>query len=262
MYKRELCGCRECARAFLSSLLDASERGEGGFERNARKRTGRAGGRDGWMVARALLSVFSTRAIYKSASLSFLGLNKTPRWIDAILTATSLSLSLSVRPRDQLQQQQQQQQPKDTSEEDALVTDPSKKTKKAFKKFSYRGVDLEQLLELKTDKLVDLFCARQRRRFRRGLGRKPLALVKKLRKAKREVQGMDKPETIRTHLRNMIIVPEMIGAIVGVYNGKVFNTVEIKPEMVGTYLAEYAITYKPISHGRAGIGGDKFIPLK
>merc|ERR1712100_487941 len=75
--------------------------------------------------------------------------------------------------------------PKDTSEEDALVTDPSKKTKKAFKKFSYRGVDLEQLLELKTDKLVDLFCARQRRRFRRGLGRKPLALVKKLRKAKR-----------------------------------------------------------------------------
>ena len=131
MYKRELCGCRECARAFLSSLLDASERGEGGFERNARKRTGRAGGRDGWMVARALLSVFSTRAIYKSASLSFLGLNKTPRWIDAILTATSLSLSLSVRPRDQLQQQQQQ--PKDTSEEDALVTDPSKKTKKRSK---------------------------------------------------------------------------------------------------------------------------------
>lgn len=153
-------------------------------------------------------------------------------------------------------------QPKDTSEEDALVTDPSKKTKKAFKKFSYRGVDLEQLLELKTDKLVELFCARQRRRFRRGLGRKPLALVKKLRKAKREVQGMDKPETIRTHLRNMIIVPEMIGAIVGVYNGKVFNTVEIKPEMVGTYLAEYAITYKPISHGRAGIGGEKFVPLK
>jgi hypothetical protein len=96
MYKRELWGCRECARAFLSSLLDASERGEGGFERNARKRTGRAGGRDGWMVARALLSVFSTRAIYKSASLSFLGLNKTPRWIDAILTATSLSLSLSL----------------------------------------------------------------------------------------------------------------------------------------------------------------------
>lgn len=205
--------------------------------------------------------VFDARDLYKSASVSpFLGLPTHHR--DGLMQNThrhvSFSLSLSVRPRDRLQQQQ----PKDTSEEDALVTDPSKKTKKAFKKFSYRGVDLEQLLELKTDKLVDLFCARQRRRFRRGLGRKPLALVKKLRKAKREVQGMDKPETIRTHLRNMIIVPEMIGAIVGVYNGKVFNTVEIKPEMVGTYLAEYAITYKPISHGRAGIGGDKFIPLK
>ena len=84
------------ARARLSSLFGRDrERRDGGFERNARKRTGRAGGRDGWMVARALLSVFSTRAIYKSASLSFLGLNKTPRWIDAILTATSLSLSLS-----------------------------------------------------------------------------------------------------------------------------------------------------------------------
>ena len=203
--------------------------------------------------------VFDARDLQKCFSLVFGAKQNTAMDLCNTHRHVSFSLSLSVRPRDQLQQQQQ---PKDTSEEDALVTDPSKKTKKAFKKFSYRGVDLEQLLELKTDKLVDLFCARQRRRFRRGLGRKPLALVKKLRKAKREVQGMDKPETIRTHLRNMIIVPEMIGAIVGVYNGKVFNTVEIKPEMVGTYLAEYAITYKPISHGRAGIGGDKFIPLK
>ena len=92
-----------------------------------------------------------------------------------------------------------------------------------------------------------------------------MALVKKLRKAKKEATGMEKPETVRTHLRNMVIVPEMIGSVVGVYNGKVFNTVEIKPEMIGTYLGEYAITYRPVAHGRAGIGAtnsSRFIPLK
>jgi hypothetical protein len=57
--------------------------------------------------------------------------------------------------------------------------------KRTFRKFTFRGVDLEQLLDLPTDKLVDLFHARARRRFQRGLKRKPLALIKKLRKAVR-----------------------------------------------------------------------------
>ncbi|HBV24747.1 MAG TPA: 30S ribosomal protein S19 [Acidimicrobiaceae bacterium] len=146
------------------------------------------------------------------------------------------------------------------NEEDALIAAAPKK--RTFRKFSYRGVDLDQLLDLKTEALVDLFRARIRRRFKRGLTRKPMKLVKKLRKAKKEATGGEKPETVRTHLRNMVIVPEMIGSVVGVYNGKVFNTVEIKPEMVGTYLGEYSITYRPVSHGRAGLAGGKFIPLK
>ncbi len=62
-------------------------------------------------------------------------------------------------------------------------------------------------------------------RFQRGLKRKPLALIKKLRKAKKSASGGEKPEPVRTHLRNMIIVPEMIGSVVGVYNGKTFNQV-------------------------------------
>jgi small subunit ribosomal protein S15e len=63
----------------------------------------------------------------------------------------------------------------------------------------------------------------------------------------------------------MIIVPEMIGSIVGVYNGKVFNSVEVKPEMIGFYLGEFSISYKPVKHGRPGIGAthsSRFIPLK
>lgn len=55
--------------------------------------------------------------------------------------------------------------------------------------------------------------------------RKPLALIKKLRKAKKEAPSGEKPEPVRTHLRNMIIVPEMIGSVIGVYNGKTFNQV-------------------------------------
>jgi small subunit ribosomal protein S15e len=98
--------------------------------------------------------------------------------------------------------------------------------KRTFRKFSYRGVDLDQLLDMNTDELVDLLHARARRRFQRGLKRKPLALIKKLRKAKKSAPSGEKPEAVRTHLRNMIIVPEMIGSVVGVYNGKTFNQVE------------------------------------
>lgn len=118
--------------------------------------------------------------------------------------------------------------------------------------------------------------ARARRRFRRGLKRKPLALLKRLRKAVREylfVNDLQKaecpenerPEPVKTHLRNMLVVPEMIGSIVGVYNGKSFNNVEIKSEMIGHYLGEFSITYTPVKHNRPGIGAthsSKFIPLK
>ncbi|KAL3149320.1 ribosomal protein S15 [Trebouxia sp. C0010 RCD-2024] len=137
--------------------------------------------------------------------------------------------------------------------------------KRTFRKFTFRGVDLDQLLDMSTDELVDLFHARARRKFQRGLKRKPLALIKKLRAAKKSAESGEKPEPVRTHLRNMIIVPEMIGSIVGVYNGKTFNQVEVKPDMVGHYLAEFSISYKPVKHGKPGIGAthsSRFIPLK
>ena len=76
---------------------------------------------------------------------------------------------------------------------------------------------------------------------------------------------MEKPDVVKTHLRNMIILPELIRSMVGVYNRKTFNQVEIKPEMVGHYLGEFSITYKPMKHGRPGIGtthSSCFIPLK
>jgi len=102
------------------------------------------------------------------------------------------------------------------------------KKKRTFKKYSYRGVDLEQLLDLTSEQLMDLVHARARRRFQRGLKRKPMGLIKKLRKARKEAPPEEKPAVVKTHLRDMIIVPEMIGSIVGVYNGKTFNQVEIR----------------------------------
>ncbi|KAI0503923.1 hypothetical protein KFK09_014869 [Dendrobium nobile] len=135
----------------------------------------------------------------------------------------------------------------DTS--DAVDVGGAQPKKRTFRKFSYRGVDLDQLLDMGTDELVKLFPARARRRL----------------SSKRDAPAGEKPEPVRTHLRNMIIVPEMIGSIIGVYNGKTFNQVEIKPEMIGHYLAEFSISYKPVKHGRPGIGAthsSRFIPLK
>eukprot|EP00744_Colponema_vietnamica_P000093 GILI01000179.1.p1 GENE.GILI01000179.1~~GILI01000179.1.p1 ORF type:complete len:153 (-),score=57.75 GILI01000179.1:151-609(-) len=138
--------------------------------------------------------------------------------------------------------------------------------KRTFKKFTYRGIDLEKLLDLSPEELVELLPCRQRRKYRRGnFSAKYERLLKKLRKAKRECPFGEKPTVIKTHLRDCVIVPEMIGSMVGVYNGKTFNAVEVKPEMVGHYLGEFSISYKPVKHGRPGIGAthsSRFIPLK
>lgn len=82
---------------------------------------------------------------------------------------------------------------------------------------------LSALLDLDSAAFTELVHARARRRFQRGLKRKPMALMKKLRKAKKEAAPGEKPDVVKTHLRDMIIVPEMIGSVIGIYNGKVFS---------------------------------------
>eukprot|EP00485_Elphidium_margaritaceum_P004085 CAMPEP_0202689264 /NCGR_PEP_ID=MMETSP1385-20130828/4563_1 /ASSEMBLY_ACC=CAM_ASM_000861 /TAXON_ID=933848 /ORGANISM="Elphidium margaritaceum" /LENGTH=165 /DNA_ID=CAMNT_0049344375 /DNA_START=117 /DNA_END=614 /DNA_ORIENTATION=- len=148
--------------------------------------------------------------------------------------------------------------------------DPAKlaelKKKRKFKKYYYRGVEVEKLLDLAHGELLKLVTARARRRFKRGLKDKPKSFIQRLRKAKKQVAGtIKKPQIIKTHLRSMIIVPEMVASQIGVYNGKGYILVEVKPDMIGHYLGEYAITYKPVGHGRPGVGStgsSRFIPLK
>ncbi|OQV19141.1 putative 40S ribosomal protein S15 [Hypsibius exemplaris] len=124
------------------------------------------------------------------------------------------------------------------------------KKKRQFRKFAYRGVDLEQLLTLNLQEVTKLLPCRARRVIRRGAKHKKSALMKKLRNAKKNAPVNEKPEVVKTHLRNAIILPEMIGCVVGIHNGKVYNQVEIKPEMIGHYLGEFSMTYKPVKHGR------------
>mmetsp|Transcript_119162 Transcript_119162/g.289344 ORF Transcript_119162/g.289344 Transcript_119162/m.289344 type:complete len:146 (-) Transcript_119162:72-509(-) len=141
------------------------------------------------------------------------------------------------------------------------------KRRAPFRRFYWRGLEVPSLLDLSDAELLKLFHARARRRLTRtkATNSMPTKLVRRLRKA-RKISGPDvRPQTIKTHLRNYIVLPEMVSSMVGVYNGYHYVQVEIKPEMIGHYLGEFSITYRPVRHGRPGIGStnsSRFIPLK
>ncbi len=127
------------------------------------------------------------------------------------------------------------------------------------KKFSYRGKGIEELEAMTLEELTVLFPARQRRALRRGLTRQQKKLLENI----RHFKGQDK--LIRTHVRDMIILPEMVSAKLGIYNGKEWQTVIVIPEMVGHYIGEFAMTRKPVKHSAPGLGAtrsSKFVPLK
>jgi small subunit ribosomal protein S15e len=147
-----------------------------------------------------------------------------------------------------------------------LAKQVENKKRRTFKKFSYRGIDLDNLLEMSTEQFTNMTNSRHRRSLRRGLKKKHANLIAKLNKEKIAVEGtLERPKPVKTHLRDIMILPQMVGNIIGIYNGKQMLGVEVKAEMVGTYTGEYGITYKPVRHGRPGIGSthsSRFIPLK
>ena len=132
------------------------------------------------------------------------------------------------------------------------------------KEFNYRGHSLAGLTSMSMDEFINLLPSRQRRSLQRGLTAEQRILLEKLREAK-EVQKQGKDVSIKTHVRDLIILPEMVGAKIGVHNGKDFVAMDIKPEMIGHYLGEFAITNKPVRHGTPGIGASRssmYVPLK
>jgi small subunit ribosomal protein S19 len=132
------------------------------------------------------------------------------------------------------------------------------------KEFMYRGHTLISLQGMSMDEFINLLPSRQRRSLQRGLTPEQRILLEKMREAQ-EVVKRGKDVTIKTHVRDMIILPEMVGVKILVHNGKEFFPVEIKPEMIGHYLGEFAITNKPVRHGTPGIGASRssmYVPLK
>ena len=128
---------------------------------------------------------------------------------------------------------------------------------RSAKKYTFRGLSLEELAELKNEQMIALLRSRQRRRFRRGVKNQYQRLLQKLRKAKKNLQPGEKPVPVKTHFRNTIILPEMVGSVVGVHTGKEFANIEIKFDMIGRYLGEFGLSYKPTSHGKPGVGATK-----
>ena len=120
------------------------------------------------------------------------------------------------------------------------------------KEFRYRGYTLDELLKMSFDEFIKLLPARQRRSLKRGLTEAQRKLLEKIRKAKK-LMAQGKKVVIRTHVRDMIILPEMVGLTIHVYNGKEFVPVHIMPEMIGHYLGEFAPTCKIVKHGEPGL---------
>ncbi|WAI01893.1 30S ribosomal protein S19 [Methanogenium organophilum] len=122
--------------------------------------------------------------------------------------------------------------------------------------FTYHGYKIEDLQQMGMSELLPLMPARIRRRVNRGFSPGHDKLLREIREDK---------ERIRTHLRDMIILPEMVGKTIEIHDGKDFVPVEIQPEAVFHYLGEFALTRHRVSHGSAGIGAtrsSKFVPLK
>jgi len=132
------------------------------------------------------------------------------------------------------------------------------------KEFTYRGHTTEELQGMSMDEFIKLLPSRQRRSLQRGLNAGQRILLENIRRAQKGQSEGEKAVT-KTHARDMIILPEMVGATILVHNGKEFTPVEIVPEMIGCYLGEFSITNKPVRHGSPGIGASRssmYVPLK
>ncbi len=125
------------------------------------------------------------------------------------------------------------------------------------KEFTYRGFTMGELLEMPFDEVLGLMPSRVRRTFVRGLNEEQKVTFDKIAKSEEEV--------VRTHRRDIPVVPAFVGKKVAIYNGKEFKEVEIKPEMIGHYLGEFAMTRRSVTHSGPGVGAtrsSKFLPLK
>ena len=109
------------------------------------------------------------------------------------------------------------------------------------------------------DEFISLLPSRQRRSLTRGMSTQHIKLMERI------ISSKETKRPVRTHCRDFIILPELIGTVVQVHNGREFLRVSLIPETLGHYLGEYAPTCKQVKHSAPGIGatrGSQFVPLK
>jgi len=118
------------------------------------------------------------------------------------------------------------------------------------KQFSFRGKTLEELNQLEVREFSKYLSSRERRYVLRNFQE-----VEKFIKLTKEKQQKNKP--IKTHNREMVVMPQLVGLKIGVYNGKEFVPLEIIKEMIGHRLGEFALTRGKVKHNKAGVGATK-----
>ncbi|MCS7134647.1 MAG: 30S ribosomal protein S19 [Candidatus Pacearchaeota archaeon] len=118
------------------------------------------------------------------------------------------------------------------------------------KEFLFRGKTLEELKKMDIREFANYLTSRERR----SLLRQPQIIEKFLKRIEKKIA---KGKPIKTHLRDLIIVPQMVGLTIHVHNGKEFVPVKITEEMLGHRLGEFAYTRKPVKHGAPGIGATR-----
>ena len=126
------------------------------------------------------------------------------------------------------------------------------------KEFTYHGLSKEELANMPQEKLLKLFSARVRRSLTRGINDDKRKLME-------EMKDKNNKNPIKTHLRDVIILPYMVGVTVHIFSGKEFVPTTITLQMVGHYLGEYVITNKRVNHGAPGVGASRsslYVPLK
>ena len=117
----------------------------------------------------------------------------------------------------------------------------------------FKGKTEEEVKQLSLNDFSKLIPARARRTIKRGFSEEQKRLLAKIEKFK---MGLTK-KPIKTHCRDMIILPQMLGLQINVYNGKVFNPILIQTEMLGRYLGEFSLTRSKITHSAPGVGATK-----
>ena len=117
----------------------------------------------------------------------------------------------------------------------------------AKKEFTYRGKTLEELQKMELKEFMILLPSRERRSLKRGLTEQEKILIAELKNK----------DNVKTHCRDLIILPQIIGKKIRIHNGKSFEMIQIVPEMIGLRLGDLVLTRKSVSHSSPGIGATK-----